>query len=134
MEITLENCFDWRYPRSEEAQDIGVFLRTAMFGRLATRAVAICRCAALIGVCCLWKAAGLTGTIEEQPISFPTTFSSTLQVEHEYQNEYQIDSNRFVPIGADTGRLLSKNQENTPKAGLRRPIPTSASISQVSMP
>jgi hypothetical protein len=46
---------------------------------------------------------------------------------NEYQNEYQTDTNRFIPIEADTRSSQTKPQKNLNKTGQRRPIPTLAS-------
>ena len=132
MEITLGNYSDWQYVRFEEAMDIGVFLQPGNFRRLADQAAAVRHGAALRGVCQMWKAAGATGTIKVNPIPFPSIYSGKFHSDNEYQNEYQTDPGLFVPIGADTGRLLSKNQKNTPKQALgdqfRPPPPLDLSL------
>jgi len=47
---------------------------------------------------------------------------------NEYQNEYQNDTKRCIPMDADTSSSPTQPQKNLNKTGQKRPIPTLASI------
>jgi len=127
MGVFFENRSDSRYARFKETPEFGVFLQPGISRSSASQATEVCRGAALNKAAHLWNPARHFGNIARYPTPFFSIYSSPMEANNEYQNEYQTDPDRFVPIGADTGRLLSKNHKNTPKTGLRRPIPTSAS-------
>jgi len=48
---------------------------------------------------------------------------------NEYQNEYQTDSCRYVQMRTDTHGLTFEMRQKVSKIGLKRAIPTLASIS-----